>query len=246
MYRILSLLLLFSLHLHAQRFPEKQSPPKLVNDFAEILTQSDRVRLEKKLVAYDDSTSTQIAVIILDDIGGDDINLYSAELAEEWGIGQQGKDNGLLVLLSMEDRKIAIQVGYGLEPVVTDAISKSIIENYILPEFRNGNFYRGLDIGTDQIMKALAGEFKNENPRKKGGKKDIPWLPVLLIIIVFFVIASRNRKGGGRGGRGGGYWIGGFGTGGGFSGGGSFGGGGGGFGGFGGGSFGGGGASGSW
>ncbi|HCQ17043.1 MAG TPA: methanol dehydrogenase [Cryomorphaceae bacterium] len=236
----LFLLLFLSLNLAGQRFPEKPSPPRLVNDLATVLTRNDAARLERKLVAYDDSTSTQITVITVKDIGGDDINLYAAELGEKWGIGQKGKDNGVLILLAQKEREITIQVGYGLEPVLTDAISKRIIENYIIPEFKQGDFYGGLDSGTDQIIKALAGEFKNENPRDSERGKGIPWFPIIIMIIIFIAIAAKGNRGG-RGGRGGGgYWIGGFG-------GGSFGGGGGGgFGGFGGGSFGGGGASGYW
>ncbi len=234
----------FSILLSGQRFPAKPSPPRLVNDYTSTLSQREQRELENKLVRYNDTTSTQIAVVILQDIGGDDINLYTAELAAEWEIGQKGKDNGLLILLSLDDRKISIQVGYGLEPILTDALSKQIIDNYITPKFRQGNFYAGLDSGTDQIIKVLAGEFKGSPPPKKD-KKPFPWI-VIAIIAAFFILSFFRKGGGGNRNyrRGGGYWIGGFGSG--YSGGGGFGSSGGGFGGFGGGSFGGGGASGSW
>lgn len=241
-----SLLVLFlSLSVLGQRFPKRPNPPKLVNDIANVLQPQEENQLERKLVAYNDSTSTQIAIITLENIGGDEINLYAAELAEEWEIGQKGKDNGLLILLSMEDRKVAIQVGYGLEPIVTDALSKNIIENYIIPEFKKGDFYGGLDAGTDQVIKVLSGEFRGSEKKKT---KRFPWIPLALIAVII-IIALRRRGGGHGGGRGyhrggGGYWIGGFG-GSSFGGGGGFSGGGG-FGGFGGGSFGGGGASGGW
>jgi len=242
---LLLTLLFSSLLVFGQRFPEKPKPPRLVNDYTNTLNPREQQMLESKLVRYSDTTSTQIAIVILQDIGGDDVNLYTAELAEEWKIGQKGKDNGLLILLSLDDRKMSIQVGYGLEPILTDAISKQIIDGYITPQFKQGNFYAGLNEGTDQIIKALAGEFKGKPNRRQ--KRSFPWLVVVIIIIAFIISAFRkNRPGSGGYRGGGGYWIGGFGSG--YSGGGGFGGssGGGGFGGFGGGSFGGGGASGSW
>jgi uncharacterized protein len=231
---------LFSTTVLAQRFPPK--PDRLVNDFTNSVLSSEQIEtLEAKLLAYEDSTSTQITLVILNDIGGDDINLYTAELGQNWGVGRGEHNNGCVILLSMEDRKVSIQNGYGLEPYLTDAISKRIIEKHIVPEFKKGDYYSGLDKGTDAIISVLAGTFKDD-----GGKEDVKFpLPIiiLLMIIVFIVFRAGSRNNRGNFG-GGGYWIGGFGSG---SSGGGFGGGsGGGFGGFGGGSFGGGGASGSW
>lgn len=252
MKKFFSILLALGITLQGfgQSFPKPQSPPRLVNDFANVIDDSREQALERKLVAYDDSTSTQITIVTVKTIGGDDVNLYSAELAEKWGIGQKGMDNGLLILAAINDRRVAIQVGYGLEPIVTDAISKQIIDQEIVPAFRGEDYYSGFDNASDQIIKALAGEFKANTKRRGQKGKNMPWFPIILIIAIFVIsVINRNRGGNGRGGGyrgGGGYWIGGFGSSrGGFgSSGGGFGGGG--FGGFGGGSFGGGGASGSW
>lgn len=241
---LLPLLFLSVLVFGQQRFPEPTG--NLVSDFADVLNPQQEQLLEQKLLRYSDTTSTEIAVVIINTLNDEDPNLYAAELGQEWGVGRKDKENGLVFLVAVDDRQMAIQNGYGLEPVLTDALTKRIIEQYVLPEFRKNNYYAGIDAGTDQIFNLLAGEFEGKGNRKGPPKKSIPFF-VIIIIIVMIVIALRGRRGGpGSGYRGGGgYWIGGFGGGmGGSSGG--FGGGGGGFGGFGGGSFGGGGASGSW
>ncbi len=228
--------------LPAQRFPEKMNPPRLVNDYISLLSGQENALLEQKLLRYTDTTSTEIAVVIVSTLNGEDPNLYAAELGAAWGVGRKGKDNGLVFLVAKEDRKMAIQNGYGLEEKLTDLETKQIIEDYVIPAFKKDAYYTGIDRGTDQIFKLLNGTFEGK-PNRKRTKKPAQFLPFLLIVILLVVFMSR-RGGRGRGGYrgGGGYWIGGFGgsgSSGGF-------GGGGGFGGFGGGSFGGGGASGSW
>lgn len=241
-------LLLFSALLFGQRFPERPSPPQLVNDFADILSDQEEAQLEQKLVNYSDTTSTEITVVTIQSLGGEDPNLYAAELGTAWGVGRGDKDNGLVFLVSSGDREMAIQNGYGLEAVLTDALTKRIIEQYVLPEFREEDYYAGIDSGTDQIFKLLAGKFEGKGNREGSRNRGLPIIGMLVIMaIVFFVV--RKKGGGGHGGyhrRGGGVWIGGMAGGLGGSSGGFGGGGGGGFGGFGGGSFGGGGASGSW
>lgn len=219
------------------RFPDKPSPERLVNDFADILSHGQERKLERKLVAYDDSTSTQITVVIVDTTGREDIDLYAAELAEEWGVGQKGKDNGLIILVAYKDREMSIQTGYGIESTLTDALAKRIIEQDILPFFKNDDYYKGLDSGTTQIIKVLSGQYKGQ-PRSG---RDFPWSNLLFVIVALIIIVASRRRGNGRGGSGGIWIMGSTGSGfGGSSGGGSS------FGGFGGGSFGGGGASGSW
>ena len=244
-----------------------QIPPKpsLETSYYEIGTQllsSDQQReIEQKLIRYADTTSTQIVVVVVKNTGGDDIDRYKVDLAHAWGIGQKGKDNGIILLVSLEDRKVAIGTGYGTEHLVTDALSKLIIENDILPEFKKGDYYAGIDKGTTAIMQAMKGEYKEDRPNAgRNGKNGIGGGVILFFIIVFIVIiAVLSRKGGGGNGGGGSRFGGpdladiiilsslgrGFGGGGGGSSGGGFGGGG--FGGgFGGGGFGGGGASGGW
>lgn len=235
-------LLLLGFVTNAQ-LPERPNPPRLVNDFRQVLSTGERNQLEDKLVAYDDSTSTQITIVIVGTTGGEDINFYAAQIGEKWQVGQKGKDNGAVICVAYDDRKVAIQTGYGLEEFLTAGEIKLIIENVVLPEFKAGDYYGGLDAGTDALIQALNGEFKGTGKKVPRG---VSIGGVILLLVLLFVIASIIKRGGGGGfliGPGGGHWHrGGFG-GGSFGG---FGGGGGGFGGFGGGSFGGSGASGSW
>lgn len=235
--------LVVSINLSAQ-FPERPSPPKLVNDFADFLSPQEQQMLEQKLVAYDDSTSNQIAIVTITDLGNYDISQYAFELAEKWGIGRKHKNNGILILASKEQREIFIATGYGLEDVLPDAICKRIVERIVLPNFKNGNFYAGFDEATDEIIARSTGKFVNDEPREQKG---LPiWVIILIIIIIIIIISSSSSGGGGRTmsrrGLGGPVMWGGGGGFGGFGGGHSSGG----FGGFGGGSFGGGGAGGKW
>jgi uncharacterized protein len=264
--QVFILIVLFSCRIAAQDFPEKPVPPRLVNDFAGLLSQQEVNALEKKLVAYDDSSSTQIAIVTLTDLHGYDIADYAQRLAEKWGIGQKGLNNGVIILVKTKTSEssrgeVNISPGYGLEGAIPDLTCKQIIENEILPEFKAGNYYEGLDKATGILMSLASGEFPPDQYGKSKGN-DSGALAPFVIFIIFIIIMMFIRRSGGsnhkhlssRGlplwmllsmmnsgsNRHSGSW-------GGFSGGGGFGGGGGGgFGGFGGGSFGGGGASGSW
>ncbi len=254
----LTLSFLFSF---AQTLPEKSN--KLVTDFTQTLSVDQIARLEQKLVAFDDSTSNQIAVVLIKSVGDYDINEYALELGRKWGIGGKGKNNGVILLVAIGDRKMSIQTGYGLEGALPDIYTKRIIENDIKPYFKDGDYYSGIEAGTNSIISLTKGEYKNEQPRSKsknGGRAGGAGMIVIIIIVIIIFILGKRGGGGGGGevisGRGvaeGLLWgllLGGGGRGGSGSGfGGGFGGGsggGGGFGGFGGGSFGGGGSSGSW
>jgi uncharacterized protein len=242
--------------------PNQQSPPKLYNDFTKgknFLTPEQQHAIESKLVAYDDSTSSQIAVVIVEDLHGYDANTFATELGRKWGVGGSQFNNGILILISTGggdgNRDVYIATGYGLEGAIPDMIAASIVDHELIENFKEGNYYRGLDEAIDAIIKAAAGEYKA--PPGYGNKKPgINMRHIVLGIIILWVILGVI----GRGGRGGGGyasrrgyrgWLGptlGGGLGGGSWGGGGWsgGGGGGGFGGFGGGSFGGGGAGGKW
>jgi len=265
---ILAFLFLPAAGLWAQDVPARPDPPRLVNDLAHVMTADQESALEHKLVDYDDSTSVQIAIVTVPDIGDYAIEDYSLKLFRAWGIGNKKSNNGVLVLVDMHSRKIYIQTGLGLEGAIPDVTAKSIIDNEMVPNFKGGgedNFYRGFSLAADALIKAAAGEYKapdgyaqrGRRGRHGGGGNVIGFLVFIFILIIVFI--SRNRGGGGGGGglyRGSGilpFMIGtmvgrGFGGGGGGGGGGWSGGdsGGGGFGGFGGGDTGGGGASGSW
>ena len=256
-------LMLCTLLAFTQELPPK--PNTLVTDFTNTLSDSEQQQLEHKLVAFDDSTSTQITVVILKSVGSYDINDYAQRLGRAWGVGQKGKNNGVVLLVALGDRKVAIQTGYGVEGVLPDIITHEIIQNDIRPNFKAGNYYAGLDAGTNDIIKYVKGEYKS--PKKQQEPKNVgsAAAAIIIIVVVILIIVFRNRGGGGhiidsRGGASPFWWFlggamlgrssGGWG---GFSGGsdsgGSWGGGGdsgGSFGGFGGGDFGGGGSSGSW
>jgi len=219
-----------------------------VYDYAGLLSPEQRRALEQKISKYYDSTSTQIVVATIPKVN-DDISLYATEWAHKWGIGQKDKENGVFLLVSRDDRKITIRTGYGVEHLLTDALSRRIIEEKIIPYFRKGDYYGGLNAGVDSIIQVLKGEFK-AGPKQADEGDGIPVFLIILIIFIIIILLSRNNNSSGGGSwrsSGGGPII--FSSGGKSSwGGGSFGGfGGGGFsGGFGGGGFGGGGATGGW
>ena len=244
-------------HGFGQKLPEVSN--RLVTDYTQTLQPHQLQQLESKLVAFDDTTSTQIAVVILPTTDGYDIADFGVRLAQKWGIGRKGKDNGILLLVALQDRAVTIQTGYGVEGAVPDAIAYRIIQNEIKPAFRQGDYYTGIDRAVQALMSYTKGEYKAEPKKGQGTGSAGGGILIFILIIVFIVIIfGRGRKGGGGGGnvlsgRGASdllWWtllsqMGKGGGGGGFGGGGGgFGGGG--FGGFGGGGFGGGGASGRW
>lgn len=226
------------------------SPAKLVNDYANILTADQRQALENKLVRLDDSTFTQIAVVIVNSLDGYDVADAAIELGRSWGVGNKKNNSGVVMLIAIKDRKMNISPGYGLEGALTDAECSDIIQDIMKPRFKGEDYYRGIEEGTDAIVQAVKGEFNT--PHEKGKKAPGALKIIIIVIIVIIVLASSSggNRGGGfmsrRGYRGLGgpiFWGGGSGGGSSWGGGGSSGGG---FGGFGGGSFGGGGSSGSW
>ena len=255
-------LLGFAFKSNCQEIPEKKHKDKAVQDYINLLSVSEQRLLNMKLKNYADTTTTGIAIAIRNDIK-DDIDFYAAKMLTKWGLGQKDEDNGVLLVLDTEQRRIAISTGYGVEHLLTDALSKRIITNIITPQFKKGNFYGGLDRGTSAIMQIMNGEYQGTPQRRKNEGSGIPFIFIILFFVILIIILSNrnrgNRGGGNRGnrrnaagsileaiilsnaGRGGFGDSGGFG---GRSGGGSFDGGG--FGGFGGGMGGGGGASGSW
>lgn len=240
----------------AQKIHDKPNPPKAVNDFAGMLAPFQQQALEQKLDAYNDSTSSAIVIVTVPDLNGDDVSDVALAYLRGWGVGTKDKNNGVVILVSKGDRKVSIQTGYGMEGVLPDVTAKDIIENRIVPAFKDNDYYRGLDNAVDAIEEAAAGEYK----ASPSSPQHVPPIATIIVLVVLFLIILSVFRGGGGGGSymsrrgssglpwfilgnllgssgGGGFSGGGFG-GGGF--------GGGGFGGFGGGSGGGGGASGGW
>ncbi len=249
-----------SLMAQAQ-IPQPMSPPRLVNDFANIIPNQLEPLLERKLVRYNNTTSTQVTVVSVASLHGDEPYSIAQSIMDTWGVGQKGKDNGVVILIAPNERKSFISTGYGVEGVLTDAACKRIVDDYMIPEFKQGKYYAGVDSGTEVMFKLLTGEFTADQVgRGDDSGFDVFIVFFILFIILFIVLPAMQRRGhtyshDGRQRRGGGFmppiiiWGGGgghddfddF-----SSGGGVFGGGGGGFGGFGGGMGGGGGAGGSW
>jgi len=226
--------------------PRFQNYTGYVNDYAGILSDETKAKLAALSSEIEAKTTSQLAILTLDTTAPLDIETYAVKLFEKWGIGQKGKDNGVLILVAVKDRQVRIEVGYGLEGAIPDALAKNIIEKSMLPFFKSGNYNAGILQGAAVVSKLIAGEYnveisELENIKIAASSKQ-PSIFDFLFIIFVIIILIRVRlfwffpMSGRVGGKSGGYW----------SGGGSSGGFGGGFGGFGGGFSGGGGASGSW
>jgi len=242
------------------QIPERPNPPRLVNDFAGVLSKNEYNNLENSLEQFARQTSTQILVVTVPDLQGYDPADYAFQLGIKWGVGQKDKDNGLVILLkpkTSESRgQVFVATGYGLEAVLPDAIvNRDIVDNEMIPRFERNDYYAGLAAGINVIMDITRGEYTAEQYREKseaGGAAGIPFV-LFFFILMFWIFGRSRRRRFYSPGRSLPFWIalgmmsggshrstGSFGN---FSsGGGSFGG----FGGFGGGSFGGGGAGGSW
>lgn len=178
------------------------TPSGYVNDFADVLSAEEEGVLEEKLRAFEEETSHEIAVATIASLGDDDIESYANDLFREWGVGQKDANNGVLFLAAIQDRKMRIEVGYGLEGALTDTEAKYIISSVIAPAFRDANFDKGISDGVDAIMMATESEFAVD------GGQDISVVAVLAMVIGVFVVALViiaigfyfSRKGGGKGG----------------------------------------------
>ncbi len=237
--------------------PNKPKFQTSVFDYANVLSSNEKSRLEEKLIRYSDSTSTQIVIITIESLQGEDVSILATKWGQTWGFGKAKEDNGVIVLLAKQERKIAINPGYGLEYRLTAGLGGQIIRNIIVPEFKAGSFFNGFDKGTDAIIDIFKGKYK---AMRHDDAHEIPLSTVFFIVFVLlFLIVMISKKGGGNSGGSGSFGStllnaiilsnlgrssgGGFGggsSGGGYSDGGGFGGG------FGGGGFSGGGSSGSW
>lgn len=223
-----------------------------MNDYAGVMSQGQVQSLEAQLAQFEQETGHQVAVLTIPTLDGEDIEGFSIRVAENWKIGKKGFDNGVILLVAIKDRKLRLEVGYGLEGVLPDAIAKRITSDYIVPRFRAQDYAGGILAGIDAVLKVIKNEPLPESARKKNPNPGSEWNSLVMLAITFGVLglmafasaggrrrnqmwATRGRRyppiywgGGGFGGGG----FGGGGSGGGFSGGG--------------GSFGGGGASDSW
>jgi uncharacterized protein len=243
------------------QIPSRPSPPVLVNDLASVFTSTERSELERRLVEFANNTSNQIVIVTLSTLDGNDKAQVAFSIGQNWGVGDSKFNNGLVILVKpkkgSERGEAFIATGYGLEGTLPDAVCKRIVENEMIPFFRQDRYYDGLMASLDVILPIAAGEYNHAQYTKGAGGSFLPAAGVLFFVFIF-IISMISKKGGttnlgggnkrgpsaldllllgsilssaGRG-RSGGFGGGGFG--------------GGGFGGFGGGGFGGGGAGGSW
>jgi len=194
-------LLLFSQLSFAQfEIPEKPDFQTSVYDYINLLSPSEKSNLEEKLVKYSDTTSTQIVVAIISSTEGEYINYLATNWAEKWGIGQAKEDNGVFILLARNDRKINISTGFGVEHLLTDKMCSRIINQDIIPYFKQNDYYGGLNVGADSIFKVLNGEYQGTRESESDG---LPFIVILflIIILIIFLIAIAKSKGGGGGNR---------------------------------------------
>ena len=254
MRKISVLLLICCTTLFAwSQIPDAPNPPRFFNNLSQsdVISESEGQELETLLDQFEQETSNEITVVIIDDLGGDEPWHFAAKLGEKWGVGKADKDNGIVILVKPTEEngghQVFISPGRGLEGAITDVACGEIVDHELIPNFKSGDYFTGLKNAIIVLEKMAKGEINEKSYRKANNKNDLT-SSIFGFIFVLIIVILLIRKGG-RGGNGttfgrGGFFVGGFGGGygGGFGGGSS----GGGFGGFGGGSFGGGGSGGSW
>ncbi len=184
--------------------PPRPNPPQLVNDLTRnTLDAQEEGNLEIRLRKLNDTTSSQVAVVIVSSLNGYDVADYAIRLAKKWGIGQKGKNNGVLLLFAMTEHKSTIQVGYGLEGALTDLETQQILVDVIRPYFKQQKYYEGIDNGITAIAQAIAGEYKSNGSDAEDGGDWLVFVVVIFFIVIFLISAfSRRSRGGYRGGGG--------------------------------------------
>jgi uncharacterized protein len=195
---LIFLITLFIFSLVQAEIPGRPEPPRLVNDFAGILSPSENNDLENRLEQFARETSTQIVVVSVSDLEGYDPGDYAFRLGEKWGVGQQGKDNGLVILIKpkteREQGRIFIATGYGLEPVLPDAVvNGTIIDKEMIPYFKANDYYQGLSRGIGVIMEITRGEYTAEQYQQNNATEGGGLSFVIILFILFFVIIPMLR-----------------------------------------------------
>lgn len=203
MKRLISLIVIVCLPLIVFAIPDKPSPSRLVNDLADVFSSSQERQLEQKVLELFKATSTQIAVVTVNDLEGAAVSSYAFEIGAKWGVGSKKFDNGIVVLLKPKTTdsrgEVFIATGYGLEGAVPDAIAKRIVENEMIPWFKKGNYFNGVDAGVDVIIGLTKGEYSAQQyaqtPVKKTRKKSWGILPLIIIVVVFRLLFARRSVG---------------------------------------------------
>lgn len=196
---LIALFLLPSM-LMAQDLPSE--PVGHVNDFANMLTSGERQQLEQKLRNYRDTTTTVISIATLNNLGGISIEEAATTLFNDWKMWEENKDNGVLILIAQEERKMRIEVGYGLEGAIPDVMAGRIIREILTPNFKRSNYYGGLDRATSAIIQLASGEFQGQLAEEKSSGDSNTADFIIFLLFLFFVFYSSSRGGGkGRGKR---------------------------------------------
>lgn len=196
------LLFLFTTLVSQAQLAIPEHGGRWVHDEAHILSAQTVAEIESMLKYERDSTSNQIAVLIVPSLEGESFEDLSLRVAEKWGLGKKQKDNGVLFIIAVQDRQMRIEVGEGLEGVLTDALSSRINRNQVGPHFKRGDYDTGVKAGVLAIIQAIKGEYVNDDPApSKKSRRSSP-LVTLLLVVIAIIIISRRRRGGG----GGGYW----------------------------------------
>ncbi|MDZ7682161.1 MAG: TPM domain-containing protein [Fodinibius sp.] len=190
------LFLMLPAFLIAQDLPSE--PVGHVSDFADMLTTGERQQLEQKLRNYRDTTTTVVAIATLQSLNGVSVDEAGTTLFNKWDLWQGDKNNGVLILVAKQERKMRIEVGYGLEGAIPDVMAGRIIREVLSPNFKRGNYYQGLDRATSAIIQLASGEFTGQLAEKRSsGDNDIASF-IIFILFIIFVIYSSARKGGGK------------------------------------------------
>jgi len=183
---VISLILLLLFAVPVTAYYELGTSKGYVNDYTNTLTQEQQDALENKISTFEQESTNEIAVVIIDSLKDDYIEHFAVKLFEEWGIGKEKKDNGALLLVSMSERQMRIEVGYGLEGSLTDVEANWIVQNVMVPNFKENKYYEGIDQSVDKIIEITKGEFKvpeNEENRRSG-----PHFSIFLLLFVVFII----------------------------------------------------------
>lgn len=200
MHKIINLLVavFVSVVSFADNLPQRPQPPTLVTDFANVIPDNQQALLERKLVDFFASTSTQIAVVSVDNLEGNAISDYAFRLGEKWGIGSEKFDNGILILIKPKQSnsrgEVFIAVGYGLEGVVPDITTKQIIENEMIPELRRNNYVAGVDKAVSVLIDLTQKEYTAQQYAKNVERGFNPFILFVLIFFVFPILFGRRRK----------------------------------------------------
>ncbi|GAB1450853.1 hypothetical protein MASR2M47_09090 [Draconibacterium sp.] len=184
----------------AAQIPDRPVPPRLVNDFANVLSANESAQLENELVQFANTTSTQIVVVTVADLDGNDPGDYAFRLGEKWGVGQKGTNNGIVVLVKPKQGnskgQVFIATGYGLEGVLPDAVVNSTVVDYeMIPRFKENDYYGGIKNGVQVIMDITKGEYTAENYQQNVGQnKEGGFIPAIIIFILVFIFMMRGRR----------------------------------------------------